>query len=65
MRLQNIPCPVCSSLNRDVDLIESDGWMECEECKTVSRMVSLRPLRVIPREDERKPVFRLDWASIR
>ena len=32
MKLKIIECPVCGQLNRNVDLEDSKGWMECECC---------------------------------
>ncbi len=28
----NCGCPVCGHMNREVDLVETDGEMECEAC---------------------------------
>lgn len=30
----NVKCPLCGHLNEGVDLEETDGWVECENCKT-------------------------------
>lgn len=48
MRPMDINCPLCGTLNRYVDLQANDGNMECEVCHTTSRVISLRPLKVIP-----------------
>ena len=37
MKAVNVSCPVCGTLNRHLDLEETDGWMECEECGSVVR----------------------------
>lgn len=26
-------CPICGTVNKDLYLEETDGWMECEKCK--------------------------------
>lgn len=30
----NVKCPLCGHLNKGVDLEETGGWVECENCKT-------------------------------
>ena len=32
MKLQVIECPICGHLNKNVDLEDSKGLMECEHC---------------------------------
>ena len=32
MSAVNVECPICGQLNKSLDLEETDGWMECEEC---------------------------------
>ena len=54
MNRYNIPCPVCGTINRDIELQETDGWMECEKCHTVARVLSLKPLIVAPRDESEK-----------
>lgn len=36
MGLYNVKCPVCGTLNCDLMLEETKGWMECECCKAVT-----------------------------
>lgn len=31
-RLRVIECPICGHLNRNLDIADSKGWMECEHC---------------------------------
>ena len=62
MKLQDIRCPVCGSINFAVDLQETDGLIKCGCCHAESRVVSLRPLTVIPSDAGIKPVFR--WNRI-
>lgn len=30
----NVKCPICGSINEGVDLVETEGWVECSCCKT-------------------------------
>ena len=38
----DVRCPDCGVINYGLDLIETDGWMECEACGCTARLVSLR-----------------------
>ena len=31
MNATDVECPICGALNEELDLDETDGWMECEE----------------------------------
>ena len=35
MKLKVIECPICGHLNRNLDLEDSNGLMECERCGAV------------------------------
>ncbi len=39
MERADVKCPLCGEMNRGLDLRETDGWMECEHCRTVIRLV--------------------------
>lgn len=32
MKMYNITCPVCGTVNHNLFLEETGGWMECEHC---------------------------------
>ena len=32
MKRYDIKCPICGTVNRNLDLEETNGWMECEKC---------------------------------
>ena len=32
MKLYDAKCPVCGTVNKDLYLEETDGWMICEHC---------------------------------
>lgn len=34
MECINVKCPLCGSMNEGVDLVETEGWVECSCCKT-------------------------------
>ena len=38
MELYDVECPVCGRENRQLYLEETDGWMECEYCGSITRI---------------------------
>ena len=32
MNAVDVKCPICGTINKSLDLEETDGWMECESC---------------------------------
>ena len=49
MKRYDIQCPICGTLNRGLDLEETDGWMECEKCgSTTQRRINTRSMVMIP-----------------
>lgn len=50
MKLYDIQCPICGTVNHNLYLEETHGWMECEHC--------LHTVKVLPFAEEKKvPVF--------
>ena len=37
MKTYDVECPVCGFLNRNLYLEETDGWMECGRCGSLSQ----------------------------
>ena len=35
MSKTDVTCPICCTVNHDLYLEETDGWMECEHCLNV------------------------------
>ena len=52
MRKENVRCPMCGTMNYDVDLDETGGWTKCRLCKAVtcSMAVSYTHLDVYKRQ---------------
>jgi len=48
MKRYDVKCPICATLNRSLDLEDSEGWMECERCKTASKVLGVLPVVKIP-----------------
>lgn len=41
MTTGDVICPVCSAVNRSLNLEETDGWMECISCGVVVQVIHL------------------------
>lgn len=48
MKTYNVACPICGHLNRNLILEETDGWMECEKCKQLTRSMKMKKMIKIP-----------------
>lgn len=36
MKQYDVKCPICGTVNKGLFLDETEGWMECEHCHTVT-----------------------------
>jgi len=50
MQLYDVKCPICGTINHNLYLEETDGWMECEHCQ---KTVKVLPFAM----DKKVPVF--------
>lgn len=41
MKNYDVPCPICGTINRQLNLEETNGWMECEKCAQVVKVLSV------------------------
>jgi transcription elongation factor Elf1 len=48
MKKYNVTCPICGTVNKNLYLEETDGWMECEKCHNEVRVCVMQPRRAIP-----------------
>ena len=44
----DVTCPICGTLNKSLDLEETDGWMECESCGTAVQIMKYVKTRHVP-----------------
>lgn len=44
----DVKCPICGTVNKSVDLEETDGWMECESCGEASQQMKYVKTRRVP-----------------
>lgn len=48
MALFDAICPICGTENKSLDLKETDGWMECENCGNAVQILKYVKTRRIP-----------------
>jgi len=48
MNKTDITCPICGTINHDLYLEETDGWMECEHCLNVLHVKDFALVSRIP-----------------
>lgn len=50
MKIYDMKCPICGTVNKNLYLEETDGWMECEHCGQVVMPLSISgvPQKKIP-----------------
>ena len=49
MNAVDVKCPICGTINKSLDLEETDGWMECESCGEVTQQLKYVKTRRVPR----------------
>lgn len=37
MKQYDVKCPICGHVNHNLYLEETDGWMECEKCGSMTK----------------------------
>ena len=48
MNAVDVKCPICETLNKSLNLEETDGWMECESCGSAVQIMKYVKTRRIP-----------------
>mgnify|MGYP005804260767 FL=1 len=48
MKTYDVCCPACGTVNRDLYLEETEGWMECERCHQVIQIPAFARSRRVP-----------------
>lgn len=48
MQLYDAKCPVCGTVNHNLYLEETRGWMECEHCKNTVQVLKFADEKKIP-----------------
>ena len=48
MERYDVKCPICGTMNRDLYLEETDGWMECEKCHAITASMQFIKIKVVP-----------------
>lgn len=48
MNAKDVKCPICGTVNRSLDLDETDGWMECESCYNAIQILEYAKSKRVP-----------------
>lgn len=57
MNAVDVKCPICDTLNKSLNLAETDGWMECECCGNVVQIMKYA-------RTQRIPIYRTSDANL-
>jgi len=60
LNAKDVKCPICGTVNRSLDLDETDGWMECEHCHNAVQILEYAKSRRVPVYQMRKAIRRGD-----
>ena len=60
MERYDVKCPICETVNRNLDLEDSKGWMECEHCKTATKVFGVLPQDKVVKV----PVYTMKQAAV-
>lgn len=42
MKRYDVKCPICGTMNKNLDLEDSKGWMECEHCNMTVKVLGVQ-----------------------
>ena len=48
MQLYDVKCPICGTINQNLYLEETDGWMECEHCQQTVKVLPFAMDKKVP-----------------
>ena len=48
MKQYDVKCPICGTVNHNLYLEETDGWMECEHCHHDVKAVEMGKSKSVP-----------------
>ena len=48
MQLYDVKCPICGTINHNLYLEETDGWMECEHCQQTVKVLPFAMDKKVP-----------------
>ncbi|MDD3400385.1 MAG: translation initiation factor 2 [Eubacteriales bacterium] len=49
MKAYDIKCPICGTVNKQLYLEETNGWMECEHCGNTVGILEYAKWQRVPR----------------
>lgn len=48
MKLHDVECPICGTVNHKLCLEETNGWMECEHCNNSVQSLKFAKFNRVP-----------------
>ena len=48
MRTYDVKCPICGKVNRGLYLEETEGWMECDQCRNATKVQLTHEYKLMP-----------------
>ena len=48
MKSYDARCPICGTINHNLYLEETNGWMECEHCKQTVQVLKFAAEKKVP-----------------
>ena len=48
MQLYNVKCPICGTINHNLYLEETNGWMECDHCRQTVKVLQFVTEKKVP-----------------
>lgn len=49
MKTYDVKCPICGTVNKQLYLEETNGWLECEHCENVVGIMKCVKRKCVPR----------------
>lgn len=63
MKTYDVKCPICGAINHNLYMEETDGWMECEKCGRVVKVLHIVKTKKIPLYSGKEIAARIGIAS--
>lgn len=63
MKSYDAECPICGTINHNLYLEETHGWMECEHCKQIVQVLKFAAGKKIPLYTTKQHVARFAAAT--
>ena len=60
MKTYDVVCPICGTINKDLYLEDTEGWMECQNCEhLVPAKLALLMTKLPQHDDKHIPLLHI------